>query len=328
MRKLNNLEAKHPIRTDALSFEEWFRLATIPEVERDYIVPDYQFPSDQVRTSYLAQIGTRPEAEIRELLRLFLLEGGSLGADSDLLRYLVSSGTLEPALEKHEFVRRLLNQKRHTWEGNTWILDLLPSHPMLAITAIDAYVTAQIQYLPDGRITGLSDAEAVIRARYLEKANPRDTLLTLSPRDFECLIGELYRRMGYRIKLTPPSRDGGLDIHARRSKRGQSEHLLIECKRYDAHVGVKIARALLGVVTMSNATKGVIVTTGEFTRSALDLEKATGQLDLVGFRDLNTLFNEHFGADWPTRIDFPISWFKRLEAQAGGNDVAPDLRAG
>jgi restriction system protein len=301
------------VTADTMSFAEWFQLATAPRRGRKCVVADYQFPSDVVRSTYLATIGARPEHEVRQLLYLFLLPGGGLGADRLTATSLILGGHLAHAFEEIDFVRRLISPALQTWPSNTWVLDLLPDHPRLALQALDAYLTAHIQFLPDGRLDGLCDAKAVIRARYLEKANPRDTLLALSPQDFECLIGELFRRMGYDAVLTPTSHDGGCDVHARRTQKGQAEHLWIECKRYDGNVGVRTVRALLGVVAASNATKGVLVTTGEFTSSALLFEQVSAQIDLVGFQALNRLLNEWFGSEWPTRVDFPISLFKRSQ---------------
>ena len=63
-------------------------------------------------------------------------------------------------------VRRLL-RRDGPWERVTWILDLLPDHLSKAVDALDAYFLAHIQFLPDGRMDGLEDAEAVIRQRYL-----------------------------------------------------------------------------------------------------------------------------------------------------------------
>ncbi|MCY8575164.1 restriction endonuclease [Bacillus haynesii] len=62
--------------------------------------------------------------------------------------------------------------------------------------------------LPDMAMNGLCDAQVLIRARYLQNDYSVDTLLSLSPREFEYLIAKLYKSLGYKVQLTPSSNDG------------------------------------------------------------------------------------------------------------------------
>ena len=56
-----------------------------------------------------------------------------------------------------------------------------------------------------------------------------EELYSLSPRRFEELIAEVCHRMGYKVELTPATRDGGRDIVATRYAETRSQ-VLIECK--------------------------------------------------------------------------------------------------
>jgi HJR/Mrr/RecB family endonuclease len=99
--------------------------------------------------------------------------------------------------------------------------------------------------------------------------NP-DQLHSLSSREFEEFIAELLTRDGFRVKLTPPTRDGGKDILAF-ADTAIGEHLYyVECKRYAPRnpVDVTIVRQLYGVLDAENATAGMIVTTSSFTKDA------------------------------------------------------------
>src|SRR5258708_40197380 len=59
----------------------------------------------------------------------------------------------------------------------------------------------------------------------------RVDLISLTPRQFEELIAEIWSRFGYEVELTARTRDGGRDIIAiRRSVEASYRHL-IECKR-------------------------------------------------------------------------------------------------
>lgn len=175
-----------------LPLETWLSLVLgkIPRGRHELI--DYMFPSDKQREEYFGQLATIPDSEVKGLLRGFLMIGGGLGSDSNILRFWLEEKDLDLLIQDREFARRLISTRRHTWEGNTWILDLLPSNPQAAVDVLRAYIEAHIQYIPDGRLHGLSDAIAVISARYLEQKNEREKLFGVHSRDFEFLVAALY----------------------------------------------------------------------------------------------------------------------------------------
>lgn len=105
-------------------------------------------------------------------------------------------------------------------------------------------------------------------------ANP-DLIYSISPRDFERLVAELLDRQGYDITLTPPSKDGGVDIYAAKSTELGQFLFLVECKKYarENRVQVDIVRALYGNVQAKKATAGIVVTTSSFTRGAKQFQQ-------------------------------------------------------
>jgi restriction system protein len=163
------------------TLEEWLTAIRSRDSGRKYVMPDYAFPTDAHRDEYLASITKRDEKDIRDLIRRFLVPAGHLGVDTQLREALLERG--DPFLEAEtvEFFRRLLSL-RGTWEGMTWVLDLLPNKPRLAMSVVDAFLTAHNRFLPDGRVNGLLDVLAILRTRYLERVNPRETLLELDAR--------------------------------------------------------------------------------------------------------------------------------------------------
>jgi len=109
------------------------------------------------------------------------------------------------------------------------------------------------------------------------------------PRRFEELVAELFARMGYRVVLTPPARDGGRDIHAFQKGGVGTLLTLVECKRFspDHKVGVGLVRALYGVVEAERASHGIIATTSSFTRGASQFQQnLTYRLSLRDYGDL------------------------------------------
>ena len=95
-----------------------------------------------------------------------------------------------------------------------------------------------------------------------------DLLANISYQQFERLTAEVFERMGYRVKLTPPTKDKGVDIYATRQSESGTEYLAIQCKHYpNSKVGVEHARSLYGVIhDQQSFTKGLLVTSGEFSR--------------------------------------------------------------
>ena len=172
----------------------------------DYIV--VMFPSHEVREAYLSTITERPENEVRSVLRTFLGDSRTVDLTDrlhfDFLRARqrrITEGDI-PDLRADfsftEYDRRVIGHfagksMTPTWEGITWVLDLLPHFPQHALQAVHAYLLGHAQVLPDLRISGLADAADLIRSRYVTHGSAsvevlQEVLLELSPRDFEFLL--------------------------------------------------------------------------------------------------------------------------------------------
>lgn len=116
------------------------------------------------------------------------------------------------------------------------------------------------------------------RRRLLDRHRSLEALRAMRWQDFEQLVGEFYRRQGFRVQETGQGgADGGIDLILRRD----GETWLVQCKRFEkSAVGVKTVRELLGVVAGEGATGGIFITTSTFTRDAVAF--ARGQkLELV-----------------------------------------------
>jgi restriction system protein len=237
------------INTRDSTLEEWLDLLFNPP--RKGIVWSWSFQTDEHRNRYLETIDQRSEEDIYRLLHKFLIPSGSLGCDE--LRFDSLMWDRENDPESYKRKMRLMYYRRLSlygtgcrnilpWEGNTWILDLLPHFPKQALEGLDAYTLAHIQLLPDGRLTGQWDAASIIRAKFIGSPGTRSEkvqfLHDLDSRDFECLVERLYQAMGYHTRLTAASKDGGRDIIASKALLGHQEHLRIECKRHTKPVGV------------------------------------------------------------------------------------------
>jgi Restriction endonuclease/Topoisomerase DNA binding C4 zinc finger len=95
-----------------------------------------------------------------------------------------------------------------------------------------------------------------------------DELHKLTPQRFEDVIANLFRQRGYEVKQTPYTNDQGRD--AIMTKNG-CKHLL-ECKRYgDGGLsGRPDLQKFHSAIVTDNTAGGFFVTTGSFTRAALE----------------------------------------------------------
>ena len=112
-----------------------------------------------------------------------------------------------------------------------------------------------------------------VLTRAMELIERGQLLSGLEWREFERLIGELLEREGWGVEVMRGSKDGGIDVVAvRHDALLGSIRSLWQAKKYgeDKKVRLSQARELSGVVERERATKGVIVTTGNFTSGALD----------------------------------------------------------
>ena len=143
-------------------------------------------------------------------------------------------------------------------------------------------------YIPKNIIV----ATEFINERLMEELekNP-ERMLSLSPRQFEELVAELFLREGFEVELTPERKDGGRDVLAIKHSDLGVHLYLAECKRYSPTrpVGVEYVRALYGVLEAERATRGIIATTSYFTKGAQtfsqDLKWRIGLKDYIDLQD-------------------------------------------
>jgi restriction system protein len=108
------------------------------------------------------------------------------------------------------------------------------------------------------------------KGQLLERQKGIGSIRSISWQEFEELVGEAYRRRGYRVTETGGGGpDGGVDLILRKN----GEHLLVQCKNWRMDVGVKIVRELYGVVAAKGATGGIVICSGTFTREARDFAR-------------------------------------------------------
>lgn len=103
------------------------------------------------------------------------------------------------------------------------------------------------------------------KAKLLDQQTNLNSIRQLHWKNFEELVAEAYRRLGYQVTEGELGPDGGIDIELRKD----GELLLVQCKQWKARkVGVSIIREMYGVLTASNANEIIIICSGRFTQEA------------------------------------------------------------
>ena len=115
---------------------------------------------------------------------------------------------------------------------------------------------------------------------------------TLSGIEFENLTHQLLLKVGFNVEQTKASRDGGIDLIAYSDEPFFKGKYIIQCKRYTGTVGEPIIRDLYGVVSNERANKGILITTGNFSNSALDFAKDKN-LELIDGINLDSLIMQY-----------------------------------
>lgn len=115
---------------------------------------------------------------------------------------------------------------------------------------------------------------------------------TLSGIDFEGVCQQLVEQMGFETETTKASGDGGIDLIAYNHQPLLSGKYIIQCKRYSGSVGEPIIRDLFGVVTSERANKGILMTTGYFTPSAIKFAEGK-PIELIDGEKLSELLRQY-----------------------------------
>ena len=97
----------------------------------------------------------------------------------------------------------------------------------------------------------------------------REKIKKMSPREFEFFVADIFEKLGFSVKITQATRDGGRDIVATKSSPIPYT-LIVECKHWgEKHkVDVSVVRSVYGVQMATQANQSVVVTSSKFTRDA------------------------------------------------------------
>ena len=155
-----------------------------------------------------------------------------------------------------------------------------------------------------------------------------ERIRALSWQQFEQLVGEAFRRQGYRVvERGGAQADGGIDLELRTADKV----LVVQCKHRKAQaVAVRLVRELYGAMAGAEASAAIFVTSGRYTPDAIDFarDKPIKLIDARGLVELlrGSVVAEQRGprvTESPRRTD---NRARRL-ARAAGATCASALRS-
>lgn len=118
-----------------------------------------------------------------------------------------------------------------------------------------------------------------------------DALSRIGWAELEQMLAAYYRDAGWWVEhagtgSTDTRFDGGVDLRIRRD----SECVLVQCKHWNAkQVPHNAVHELLGVMVNEGATGAILVSSGEFTRAAIDAAQRHGHVKLIDGAALRTM---------------------------------------
>lgn len=124
----------------------------------------------------------------------------------------------------------------------------------------------------------LAAAGSAIRSFFIRRKFDQQTSLDdirkLSWQQFETIIGEAFRRLGYRVMENGGGgADGGVDLVLDR----EGQRFFVQCKQWKVlKVGVKPIRELAGVMSAKGVRDGFFVTSGTYTNEAREFAEEAG----------------------------------------------------
>jgi SNF2 family DNA or RNA helicase len=161
------------------------------------------------------------------------------------------------------------------------IADLLAAKQRLFDTIIDQVSMDLDRVLSAEELFGLFGLRPPQKLAAPARAARSPKYADMTGRGFEAFVERLFRSLGYDTELTQASRDGGVDVIARRDDVvGVTTTLYIRCRNHAEAAGVEVVRALAGAVPVDGlgGRAAVICPAGFSTDAARFAEQRGVQL--------------------------------------------------
>lgn len=176
---------------------------------------------------------------------------------------------------------------------------------------------SKVPAAPVNGVAASDEAEAPVDVeQFAEDAIRFKVATVFKGHRLSALVGALLETEGYRVVVSPPGADGGVDILAGKGSLGfDPPRLVVQVKSQDAAVDVSVLRELQGVMHQFNADQGLLVAWGGVTKAlAREAQRLFFQIRIWDSGDLIRLLQagyEHMPEE--VKVDLPL---KRIWALA------------
>jgi restriction system protein len=177
------------------------------------------------------------------------------------------------------------------------------SHPQLdpqrALKGLKANFSSaptELEPVPPILEFDVDDPRFIDEEEILSGLDDRTNLIDLTPHHFETVIRDLFQAMGFDTYQTRPSRDGGVDCVAHYTESVIGGKYIIQAKRFTHPVPVEDVRDLAGALDHERASKGILVTTSDFTKAGYEFARGK-PIELINGNGLLALFNKWTNLD-------------------------------
>jgi HJR/Mrr/RecB family endonuclease len=130
------------------------------------------------------------------------------------------------------------------------------------------------------------------------QSTPQDTLAgtlqgawaksdTMSGREFEHFMADLFRTAGYKVDVVGGTGDQGVDLLLKEGRK----RIAVQCKKYGKPVGNAAVSAIYAGAKHYGAKHAWVLAPEGFTKGAIDLAKSTG-VRLMGRKGIDGLLKD------------------------------------
>lgn len=118
---------------------------------------------------------------------------------------------------------------------------------------------------------------------------------TIEPELMENIVGSIFKDFGYKTIVTSYGNDEGVDVYVIPMYGTENDVIAVQVKRYKDKIQVSSIREFLGALVLKGLTKGIFVTTSDYTKGANKIvtqAKSKGiELRLLNSEDLYSALN-------------------------------------
>jgi len=142
-------------------------------------------------------------------------------------------------------------------------------------------MAAQAQAKAEAKAAAEAEAKAVEERLLASGIHKVDGM---TGQEFEQFLSLCYRKLGFKVQMTPASQDFGADLILYKDDTKS----VVQAKRYKEPVGIKAVQEVIGAIKHYRGNRGIVITNSSFTENACALARSN-DIELIDRRELINL---------------------------------------